>query len=91
MILSGTRARRAPLDCATTPAYRTRVTKGQDFSGPDSVSPIAFNRALWKGLKDVPYRFAGSPKSDHDPHIMNWSHRTTVPEVLRSIQVPFHR
>jgi hypothetical protein len=29
---------------------------GLDFSRPDRVDPVAFNRALWRGLKgDQPY------------------------------------
>jgi DNA-binding beta-propeller fold protein YncE len=32
-------------------AYWARAMKGQDFSGPDRVNPIKFNRALWRGLK----------------------------------------
>jgi hypothetical protein len=32
--------------------YWARVTKGLDFSKEDRVDPEAFNRILWKGLKD---------------------------------------
>lgn len=31
-------------------AYWTAVMAGQDFSGPDRVDPVTFNRALWRGL-----------------------------------------
>jgi len=37
-------------------AYWTKAMAGQDFSGPDRVNPVTFNRALWRGLKsDEPY------------------------------------
>jgi DNA-binding beta-propeller fold protein YncE len=37
-------------------AYWTKATAGQDFSGPDRIDPISFNRALWRGLKGAePY------------------------------------
>ena len=37
-------------------AYWMNAFAGQDFSGPDRVDPVSFNRALWRGLKgDVPY------------------------------------
>jgi len=37
-------------------AYWVKVMAGQDFSGPDRVNPVTFNRALWRGLKgDEPY------------------------------------
>jgi DNA-binding beta-propeller fold protein YncE len=32
-------------------AYWTKVMEGQDFSGPDRIDPVTFNRALWRGLK----------------------------------------
>jgi DNA-binding beta-propeller fold protein YncE len=32
-------------------AYWIKALAGQDFSGPDRVDPISFNRALWRGLK----------------------------------------
>jgi hypothetical protein len=32
-------------------AYWVKALAGQDFSGPDRVDPIVFNRALWRGLK----------------------------------------
>jgi hypothetical protein len=36
--------------------YWTKAMAGQDFSGPDRVDPVTFNRALWRGLKgDEPY------------------------------------
>lgn len=39
-----------------TAAYWTKVMADQDFSGPDRVEPISFNRALWRGLRgDAPY------------------------------------
>jgi len=31
--------------------YWTKAMAGQDFSGPDRVDPVTFNRALWRGLK----------------------------------------
>jgi DNA-binding beta-propeller fold protein YncE len=37
-------------------AYWTKAMAGQDFSGPDRIDPVTFNRALWRGLKgDAPY------------------------------------
>ena len=37
-------------------AYWAKTMAGQDFSGPDRVDPLTFNRALWRGLKgDEPY------------------------------------
>jgi hypothetical protein len=36
--------------------YWTNAMAGQDFSGPDRIDPVTFNRALWRGLKgDSPY------------------------------------
>jgi DNA-binding beta-propeller fold protein YncE len=32
-------------------SYWAHAMKGQDFSGPDRVDPVKFNRALWRGLK----------------------------------------
>ncbi len=32
-------------------AYWAKAMAGQDFSGADRIDPIAFNRALWRGLK----------------------------------------
>lgn len=32
-------------------AYWTQVMAGQDFSGADRIEPVAFNQALWRGLK----------------------------------------
>jgi hypothetical protein len=31
--------------------YWTKAMAGRDFSGPDRVDPVTFNRALWRGLK----------------------------------------
>jgi hypothetical protein len=37
-------------------AYWTRAMAGQDFSAPDRIEPLTFNRALWRGIKgDTPY------------------------------------
>jgi DNA-binding beta-propeller fold protein YncE len=37
-------------------AYWVKAMAGQNFSGPDRLDPITFNRALWRGLKgDRPY------------------------------------
>jgi len=37
-------------------AYWAKAMAGQDFSGPDRVDPVSFNRALWCGFKaDEPY------------------------------------
>jgi DNA-binding beta-propeller fold protein YncE len=37
-------------------AYWVKALAGQDFSGPDRVDPMTFNRALWRGLRgDAPY------------------------------------
>ncbi|HKD23024.1 MAG TPA: bifunctional YncE family protein/alkaline phosphatase family protein [Rhizomicrobium sp.] len=36
---------------AHSAAYWVRAMAGQDFSGPDRVNPMTFNRALWRGLK----------------------------------------
>ena len=36
--------------------YWVKAMKGQDFSGPDRINPISFNRALWRGLNHhAPY------------------------------------
>jgi hypothetical protein len=36
--------------------YWSKVMAGQDFSGPDRIDPVAFNRALWRGLMgNAPY------------------------------------
>jgi hypothetical protein len=36
--------------------YWSKAMAKQDFSSPDRIDPIAFNRALWRGLKaGVPY------------------------------------
>jgi DNA-binding beta-propeller fold protein YncE len=44
-------------------AYWTKAMAGQDFSGPDRIDPLTFNRALWRGLKgDQPYPAARSPR-----------------------------
>jgi hypothetical protein len=41
-------------------AYWAKTMAGQDFSGPDRIDPVAFNRALWRGLKgDAPYPALG--------------------------------
>jgi len=32
-------------------AYWTKAMAGQDFSGPDRIDPVTFNRALWRGFK----------------------------------------
>jgi hypothetical protein len=32
-------------------AYWTKAMAGQDFTGPDRIEPVSFNRALWRGLK----------------------------------------
>jgi DNA-binding beta-propeller fold protein YncE len=38
-----------------TAAYWARAMADQDFSGPDRINPVTFNRALWRGLKgDAP-------------------------------------
>jgi hypothetical protein len=31
--------------------YWTKAMADQDFSGPDRVNPLTFDRALWRGLK----------------------------------------
>lgn len=31
-------------------AYWTKAMAGQDFSAPDRINPVTFNRALWRGL-----------------------------------------
>jgi hypothetical protein len=37
-------------------AYWAKAMAGQDFSGPDRIDPVSFNRALWRGLRGVePY------------------------------------
>jgi hypothetical protein len=37
-------------------AYWTKAMAGQDFSGPDCIDPVSFNRAPWHGRKgDEPY------------------------------------
>jgi DNA-binding beta-propeller fold protein YncE len=37
-------------------AYWIKALAGQDFSEPDRIDPVAFNRALWQGFKgDAPY------------------------------------
>jgi DNA-binding beta-propeller fold protein YncE len=37
-------------------AYWTKAMAHQDFSGPDRIEPISFNRELWRGLKgNAPY------------------------------------
>ena len=33
------------------PVYWSKAMARQDFSGPDRIDPISFNRALWQGLK----------------------------------------
>jgi hypothetical protein len=39
-----------------TAAYWAKAMVGQDFSGPDRIDPVSFNRALWRGLKgEEPY------------------------------------
>jgi hypothetical protein len=36
--------------------YWTRAMAAQDFSSPDQINPVTFNRALWRGLKgNEPY------------------------------------
>jgi DNA-binding beta-propeller fold protein YncE len=47
-------------------AYWAHAMSGQDFSGPDRIDPVAFNRALWRGLKgNTPYpAVSRSRKSD---------------------------
>jgi hypothetical protein len=36
--------------------YWANAMAGQDFSGPDRINPVTFNRALWRGLKgERPY------------------------------------
>jgi len=36
--------------------YWTKAMANQDFSGADRIDPVAFNRALWRGLRgDEPY------------------------------------
>lgn len=42
-------------------AYWTKAMAGQDFSAPDRVDPVTFNRALWRGLKGQ-VRYPGAPK-----------------------------
>ena len=40
-------------------AYWAKAMEGQDFSGADRIDPVAFNRALWRGLKgETPYPIA---------------------------------
>ena len=34
-----------------TAAYWIKAMAGQDFSGPDRIDPVTFNRALWRGIK----------------------------------------
>jgi DNA-binding beta-propeller fold protein YncE len=42
-------------------AYWMKATAGQDFSGADRIDPVAFNRALWEGLKgNQPYPIAST-------------------------------
>jgi hypothetical protein len=36
-------------------AYWIKAMAGQDFSAPDHIDPVAFNRALWRGIKGDAY------------------------------------
>jgi hypothetical protein len=60
-------------------AYWTKVMAGQDFSGPDRIDPLSFNRALWRGLKgDEPYP---APPTGADPKA-----KTVAGHLLKSVE-----
>jgi DNA-binding beta-propeller fold protein YncE len=41
--------------------YWANAMADEDFSGPDRINPVTFNRALWRGLKSAPYSEAHKP------------------------------
>ena len=67
-VLRSTKLPLPPVDHASielpthSAAYWTRAMAGQDFSGPDRIEPVSFNRTLWRGLmSDTPYPAAARP------------------------------
>lgn len=70
--------------CNVSPAhsseYWAQTMAGQDFSKPDRIDPVTFNRALWRGIKgDAPYP-AGTSGEDF---------RENRSALLKSIQTDY--
>jgi hypothetical protein len=59
-------------------AYWMKALVGQDLSGPDRIDPIAFNRALWRGLKGMtryPVDRSGADLRHNRQHLLKHSRK----------------
>jgi DNA-binding beta-propeller fold protein YncE len=66
-------------------SYWTKAMAGQDFSGPDRINPVTFNRALWRGLKgDEPYRLLRKGRSGGQT--VRWRRRSNRSTVVEGIK-----